>query len=79
MSKKQQRRQWIAIVTLKPTPDLVDIGRATGLQTAYGPFDEYDCGIKMWSAHFADKHQGTFVSIDYLDLKPPGKYKGCEE
>lgn len=36
-----------------------------------GPFDEYDSGIKVWSAEFSAKYQGKFEYIDYHKLITP--------
>jgi hypothetical protein len=31
----------------------------------FGPFTEYDTGIKVWSSNFSDEHSGKFEWIDY--------------
>jgi hypothetical protein len=34
----------------------------------FGPFAEYDTGIKLWSSNFSFKHSGTFEYINYHTL-----------
>ena len=37
----------------------------------FGPFSEYEAGIKAWSAEFSYRHSDTIESIGYYKLEKP--------
>jgi hypothetical protein len=37
----------------------------------FGPFTEYDSGIKVWSAEFSYKYSSMVESISYHKLEKP--------
>jgi len=39
----------------------------------FGPFTEYEAGIKKWSAEFSYKHGSMVYFIDYHKLENPNQ------
>jgi hypothetical protein len=42
-----------------------------GTRYYFGPFTEYEAGIKKWSAEFSYEHGSRVYSIDYHKLQGP--------
>lgn len=62
---------WIAEVKWKDIEQEHTMENITGDTQFFGPFTEYDEGIKVWSAKFSEEHHGKFEYIDYHNLITP--------
>lgn len=60
--KVKPNNMWIAEVTWKDNS-----------RYYFGPFTEYDSGIKVWSAEFSHKYGSMVYSIDYHKLENPSQ------
>lgn len=65
------KEYWIAEVKWKPV-FAKGHGATRIIKTEYfGPFTEYDTGIKTWSSKFSSEHRGEVEHIDYHKLTLP--------
>lgn len=69
--KPRSKDLWIAEVKWKDIEQEHTMENIIGDTQFFGPFTEYDEGIKVWSAKFSEEHHGKFEHIDYHNLITP--------
>lgn len=62
---------WIAEVKWKDIEQEHTMENIIGEKQFFGPFTEYDEGIKVWSAKFSNSHHEKFDYITYHNLITP--------